>query len=205
MLDVDEELRDMNVALLISLSCGKFGFFFSDMGLHQVDDSLCNQGDRLVERAAEVMGESVQFPSLRQTLAADMSSLGRRTRPIIYSMRIISEFEQQFLETRLREYGRTGGESAKLCSDFVEFGRKRLTEWGRTNKYEEDQYALWELMAAYRRPFIVSASVVGGLLAQEVRKFISGQLSPLPNCTAFNFNTSTATSKSIPSTQHETM
>eukprot|EP00922_Rhytidocystis_sp_ex-Travisia-forbesii_P030813 GHVS01045457.1.p1 GENE.GHVS01045457.1~~GHVS01045457.1.p1 ORF type:complete len:348 (+),score=27.19 GHVS01045457.1:21-1064(+) len=199
LVEVDEELREIDVAMFVSFSCGKFGFFFSDMATHVVDDNLCNDGDRMIEKSSAVVGSCVQFPSLRQTINTDMKSLGKRTRPIIYSLMILCEYEKRFGDTKLNKCGRTGGDCLAVCDDFVEFAHKMLKQWGKdNNNYKEEQFALWELMASYRRPFILSASVIGGLLAQEVRKYISRQLTPLANCTAFNFNTSTATSQQIP-------
>eukprot|EP00922_Rhytidocystis_sp_ex-Travisia-forbesii_P030810 GHVS01045454.1.p1 GENE.GHVS01045454.1~~GHVS01045454.1.p1 ORF type:complete len:348 (+),score=37.28 GHVS01045454.1:135-1178(+) len=199
LVEVDEVLREIDVALFVSFSCGKFGFFFSDMGTtHLVDDNLCNDVDSMSKKSSAVVGSSVQFPSLRRTVSADLQSLGKRTRPIIYSLMILCEYEKRFGNTKLNQCGRTGGDSIEACEHFVGFGHNMLTSWGKDNNNKTEQYALWELIASYRRPFILSASVIGGLLAQEVRKYISRQLTPLSNCTAFNFNTSTATSQQIP-------
>lgn len=211
---IDNALRVQHTAVMVSLCCGKFGFIFADACCHHPTN-------------CEKLDEShvcVDFPSLSDMLGWQLSApIHKRTRPIVYTYLLLIQFEMRYTEELEQIYRSTSsfpssvnhaalstashGEQSveeEIAERFVSFGIEQLKAAGIVTQgkpYDEELFGLREMMLTYKRPFCITASALGGILAQEVRKFVCLQMEALCNVIAFSGNASCATVERVPPIQ----
>lgn len=188
---IDAACRELHVNFALSVGVGELAFFLTNFHDHVVKEHSSAQGGASVTGAASQVSEAIQFPSFREWLdcaPATMKGEGVDASFVLIALVI------QFLRTeacptepaaaaRFDDYCRT----VAKCTPVVD--------------------GISGLKVAYScffvDPLVHVASVLGGLLAQEVIKAITQRDTPLTNCVCFNAYTGTALVERIPAPPKE--
>ncbi|KAF8820068.1 hypothetical protein IE077_003618 [Cardiosporidium cionae] len=200
---LDQLCKQAHVALFSSLCCGKFGFIFSDLHSHHVKEAT-GLSQAKVGQASSSRGKKeeiyVHYPSLEETLSTHMSLFRPKLHPLFFGFFALFRWESTLLPTASPQKESFKDISSPLSSfDFVSFARQLfVTEKVSLDTKHLSDTLLRDLWRLYRCQFAPTAAILGGLLAQEVRKFVSHQHIPLPNCILFDMEDSTASVVKIP-------
>uniref|UniRef100_A0A7S4SRZ7 THIF-type NAD/FAD binding fold domain-containing protein n=1 Tax=Alexandrium monilatum TaxID=311494 RepID=A0A7S4SRZ7_9DINO len=184
---IDAVCRETGVGFALTVGCGEIAFFFTDLGSHTVQERSSAQGSA----SAEAQGtapepETVEFPSFKELLGCSPADLQKRK--VDASILLVALF---IAFARSRPSGVQPDQGAAFqayCRDSM--GSLPVVD------------GLSDLAEAYRlfflEPLVHVASIVGGLLTQEVIKAITARDVPLANCVCFNAHTGAALVERIP-------
>lgn len=180
--DVDLRCREKGTAFALTLSCGELACFVSDLGkAHVVQEKSGAQGGAGAPAAAAAEGaETVSFPSFQEWLDCPLEALKKG--------KADSSFQ---LLALFAKFCRDKGAAAGKEAEFREYCGADLKVDG-----IEDVGAAYKMF--FLEPLVHVASVLGGLLAQEVIKAITKRDLPLCNSVCFNATTSAALVERIP-------
>jgi len=186
--NVDAACREAGGGFALTVSCGEIAFFFSDLGNHTVQEYSSAQGGAGSTAASGTTAEpeAINFPSFKEWLACSPADLQKRKVDASFVMVALC---LAFLR------GRPGQARPELGDSFQEYCRGPA---GCTPAVD----GVGELSEAFRllfvEPLMHVASIVGGLLAQEVIKAITKRDTPLVNCVCFNAHTGAALVERVP-------
>lgn len=172
----------------LTLSAGELAFFFSDLHEHEVREQSSPQGGAgsTAKTQEGKEKETVSFPSFRQWLEAATPASSLQQRKADASFVVVA-----LLLAFLRGGGKANAEAAAAFESFCGEGAPGL----RVDGYAE----LRQLFACFFvEPLVHVASVLGGLLSQEVIKAITQRDMPLANSVCFNAHTNAALVERIP-------
>ncbi|KAL8439469.1 hypothetical protein Efla_004668 [Eimeria flavescens] len=164
--------------------CGGIGFFTQDFGTYE----LANKG-----QGAQT---TVSHPPLLDVLTAKLADLNPKVDPAIFALLALLRWEAQQQKPR-RPLGSIdpleAGEAAEVetaaATTFAAEGLKPS---------DSIQRALRDLALGYNQQANATAAVVGGLLAQEVRKYITKEQKAVPNVVVFDSHSSCAAVARVP-------
>lgn len=187
---VDAACREVQAGFFITLSAGELSFFFADLGEHTVQEKSSAQGGGAGSTAqsdSNAAIENLSYPSFKEWLECTPASLQRQ------------KADASFVVVALfLAFMRSSGKGC--CGD--ESGTSKFAAYCNSEKcsptvdgYEnvKDVYPCF-----FVEPLMHVASIIGGLLAQEVIKAITKRDVPLSNCVCFNAHTSAALVERIP-------
>ncbi|PFH32336.1 hypothetical protein BESB_016540 [Besnoitia besnoiti] len=221
---LDSLCRLLNVAFCSSHCSGKLGFGFVNFHDHifrvpaavssaggvgaskQTVNGAAAQGD---EKPVPSELKELAFPSLEQMLQCNLGGADRKVDPAILVYLTMQRWEasqeeaaavQQKEKTLARplpfpRYAREAEDDK-----FAAYADAMLREQGgaATAAAESSAELISTLPMMWGRQYTVTAAIVGGVLAQELRKYITKEQEPIPNCLVFNLDTSTAAVASLP-------
>lgn len=189
---IDAACRDVKAAFILTLSCGEIAFFFSNLHDHIVEERSSGQGGApgTTPEHRPPGPETVHFPSLAEWLEPTPGELqGQKVDASVVFVALVLAF--------LRAQGSHKG-SAAAAAEFVEY-------CGATAKCLPSVDGIVELQDLFSflfiEPLMHVASILGGLVAQEVIKAVTKRDPPLVNCVCFNAHTNVALVELIPSAQ----
>mmetsp|Transcript_98016 Transcript_98016/g.245541 ORF Transcript_98016/g.245541 Transcript_98016/m.245541 type:complete len:344 (-) Transcript_98016:99-1130(-) len=182
---VDAACRDVDTSFLMTLSSGEMAFFFSNLHEHTMHEKSSAQGAGAVATPQAPTVEKFSFASFKEWLQCTPAELQRQK--VDASILLVSLFlafshsnkqASPEMAGKFEDYCRT----VAKCTPSVD-GCAEL----------KDVYACFFL-----EPLMHVASVVAGLLAQEVIKAITKRDPPMMNSVCFNAHTSCALVERIP-------
>jgi len=181
---VDKMCREVCSSFILTLSAGELAFFFSNLNTHVVRERSSAQGVGATAEAAKPPApETIEFPSLAELLGVSPAELVRQKADD--SFMLVALFLAFAAKRKVAP-----GDGAAFATFCAEAGCAPNVD------------GLPDLQHAYRcfflEPLMHVASIVAGLLAQEVIKAITQRDPPLVNCVCFNANTSVAFVERIP-------
>mmetsp|Transcript_1284 Transcript_1284/g.3665 ORF Transcript_1284/g.3665 Transcript_1284/m.3665 type:complete len:346 (-) Transcript_1284:172-1209(-) len=186
--NIDAVCREASVGFALTLSCGEIAFFFSDLGDHTVQEHSSAQGGAgSTPSGTTAEPEIIKFPSFKEWLGCPAADLQKgKVDPSVVLVALFLAFARSH--------------SARLCPDQ---GAAFQTYCRDSAGCLPAVDGITDLAEAYRlfflEPLVHVASIVGGLLAQEVIKSITKRDAPLANSVCFNANTGAALVERIPS------
>lgn len=183
---LDAACREKGAGFLLTLSAGEIAFFFSNLHEHQVLERASAQGggpgSTATAEAAEP--ETLSFPSFAEWLSTAPEDLAKQKADATFQLTAL------FLA-----FAKSGKAAATAAADFEAYCR----DTARVEPKVDGYASLKEVFALFfLEPLVPVASVIGGLLAQEVIKGITKRDPPLVNSVCFNAHTSTAFVERIP-------
>lgn len=188
MLAVDACCRELGAGFALTLACGELAFFFSDLGTHAVQEHSSAQGQAAPTEGQSREPETLHFPSFRDWLGCKPADLQKKADASFVLVSLLVAFlgegqgeAKPEADAKFQEYCRDVAKCVPAVDGFKE---------------AKEAYPLFFL-----EPLVHVASIVGGLLAQEVIKAITKRDTPLMNSVCFNANTSAAMVELIPAPQ----
>lgn len=184
---IDSACRASGACCFLSTSAGELAFFFADMNEHtMLERSGAQGGGAGTTASTENSGsETFSFPSLQEWVDCAPSQLQKEK--VDASVLLVSLF---FAFRR-----QAGPADAEAGGKFLEYCRT-------VAKCEPEIQGLAGLENVYGlffcEPLVHVASILGGVLAQEVIKAITKRDPPMANCVCFNAHTSAAIVERIP-------
>jgi ubiquitin-like 1-activating enzyme E1 A len=186
---IDAACRASGACCFLSVSAGELAFFFSDLNEHIMQERASAQSGGAGTTASTENSsgpETFSFASLKEWVACQPSVLLKeKVDPSVLLVSLFLAFRQQ-----------SGG-----VAD-VDAGEK-FAEYCTTAKCEPELKGMPVLKDMYSlffvEPLMHVASIMGGLMAQEVIKAITKRDPPLVNCVCFNAHTGASIVERIPS------
>lgn len=185
--------RKAGICFFLSISAGELGFFFSDMNEHTVQERSGAQGGNAGPGATPAeppAPETMSFPSF--SAWAECAPKTLQEGKVDGSVLVISLFVD-FLRKAAGTL-KTGADAGEQFQEHCKTVQCVPAVDGVSCMKEV--YSLFFL-----EPLVHVASIVGGLLAQEVIKAITKRDPPMMNCVCFNANTGAAFVERIPAPQ----
>lgn len=187
---IDTACRESSACFFLSTSAGELAFFFSNMNEHVMNERSGAQGGGAGTTAStESSGpETTSFPSFQEWVDCTPSELQKgKVDPSVLLVSLFVAFRRQ-----------AGAADADAGEKFSEYCRTVAKCEPEIKGFPslKDAYSLFFL-----EPLVHIASIVGGLMAQEVIKAITQRDPPMANSVCFNAHTSTALVERIPSQQ----
>merc|ERR1711920_109386 len=184
---LDNACREAGASCMLTVSTGEVAFFFANLNDHTVQEkSSAPNSSGGEEKAFEP--EQVQYPSFGEWLEVTTETMQKKK--VDSSFMLISLFT-----AFLRGGGKPNPDEASKFEDFC----------NNSAKCTPAVDGISSLQHAYRcffvEPLMHVASIVGGLIAQEVIKAITKRDPPLVNCICFNANTGAAFVERIPAAE----
>lgn len=180
-----ERCHNLKVPVIAALQCGYWGFFFVDVGHHQY---IADLGPQSNASAAAPRAVSVNHHSLREAMARPwLTTSTKATRPGAYAY-------MAMLHAASSGDVRPGLSALELEAVLVRHATRLLPPASGQGKGVDDrgkplplvsmQYvagALSALAASYGHEFLPVATVLGGVLGNEVLKVLTGKGEPVRN------------------------
>jgi ubiquitin-like 1-activating enzyme E1 A len=184
---IDAACRKSGACFFLSTSAGELAFFFSNLNEHVMQERSGAQGGGAGSTAStEASGpETTSYPSLQEWVDCTPSQLQKdKVDPSVLLVALFFAFQRQ-----------AGSTDADAGDKFLEYCSTVAKCQPEVKGYPslKDAYGLFFL-----EPLVHVASIVGGLMAQEVIKAITKRDPPLANTVCFNAHTSTAFVEHIP-------
>ncbi|KFG30642.1 putative ubiquitin activating enzyme [Toxoplasma gondii RUB] len=218
---LDALCRRLNVALCSCHCSGTLGFGFLDFHHHtfRVPAPKAQTSQAAGGKATATNGEEesrphhvmreISFPSLDDMLHCSLGNADRKVDPAIFIYLTLEKWRAD--KDAKGENEQENGTLSRLLplprydihpedEEFAEFAQQLLRHEGgpAAAACEQSPTLLKTLPMMWGCQYTVTAAVVGGILAQELRKYITKEQEPIPNCLVFNSETSTAAVASLP-------
>lgn len=183
---IDQVCRTDNAGFILSVSAGERAFFFSDFHEHVVQERSSVQGAGATAPEQKPISEQICFASFSEWLQVPASQLQQDA--VNSSIIFVSEA----LTFIRKDKGLANVQSAPQFAEFC----------ANTAKCVPNVDGVASIQDAFRclfvEPLVHVASILGGLLTQEVIKAITKRDPPLVNSVCFNAHTSVAFVERIP-------
>jgi len=175
---MNEACRSMNVKFLAAQGRSNCGLFFSDLLMHEFKTERKTTAEAKEEDTAKgIESSKMQFKSFAEALSVPLTSCGRKTPPIFYVYSLVAQFEvERKRKVQIEDYEELRHLRDSICSNENTLDTKLPDE------KIEDYLATSEEFAPIN-------AVVGGVLAQEALKAISGKGEPLNNFFFYELDT----------------
>mmetsp|Transcript_89169 Transcript_89169/g.236993 ORF Transcript_89169/g.236993 Transcript_89169/m.236993 type:complete len:348 (-) Transcript_89169:66-1109(-) len=185
--NIDAVCREMGIGFALSVSCGEIAFFLCDLATHTVEERSSQGGaGSTASEGAAPEPETLHYPSFREWLGCSPADLQKGK--VDASVLLIALFVAFVRSNAGKVQPDQGAAFQAYCRDTA--GCLPTVD------------GVADLASAYGlfflEPLIHVASIVGGLLAQEVIKAITKRDAPLVNCVCFNAHTGAALVERIP-------
>jgi ubiquitin-like 1-activating enzyme E1 A len=186
---IDAACRKANARFVFTMGVGELVFFFSDLGSHTVQEYSSAQGSAgPAPDAKSPEPEHMQFPSFAEFLDCSVETLQGQKQKVDASVLLVS-----LLLAFLRSGGAPPGPGAgkkfeEYCAAAAPCPPALPGGPGLQQVYG----------SLFVEPLIHVASILGGLLAQEVIKALTARDKPLMNCVCFNAHAGVAFVERVP-------
>lgn len=174
---IDAACREAGACFMLTISAGELAFFFSDLNEHVMQERSSPQGAEQGGPTKPPEAETFSFPLFSEWLTC--------TPEILKQQKCDTSFQ---LIALFAGFLRSGGKaSASAASDFEAYCRdtaKCLPDVDGVEGGVKQAFGHF-----FVEPLIHVASVLAGLLSQEVIKAITRKDPPLVNCVCFNAHT----------------
>ncbi|CRH00316.1 ubiquitin activating enzyme (E1) subunit Aos1, putative [Plasmodium relictum] len=168
LININEICHKKNIGFFAPMCNGKFAFLFSDLGNHAIEESYYKTKKNIEENNKFT---EIKYCRLSHFLKVSFQNFHKKTNHIIFYMFALILFEQH------KEFNKSKKEIDE--KEFYNF----------CNKYElNNDQTLKEISKMYKVTFSPSCSIMGGITAQEIRKFVSKQHESIPNFCVFDMN-----------------
>lgn len=188
---IDAACRETGGCFFLATAAGEVAFFFSDLGEHVMQERAGVQGGGAGSTASTdgaTGPETTSFPSFQEWVDSTPSDLQKgKVDPSVQLIFLFLAF--------CRQAGAADADAGEKFQDYCKSVAKCEPEVKGYSSLK-DIYGLFFL-----DPLVHVASVIGGLMTQEVIKAITKRDPPMANCVCFNAHTSTAIVECIPSPQ----
>ncbi|CDJ45695.1 hypothetical protein, conserved [Eimeria brunetti] len=173
--------------LIVSQCCGSIGFFVQDLGLYEV-----------VKKETK---EKTMFshPPLLDVLQAKIGELDRRVNPAIFAVLALLRWEEGAKGKRppLRAPGSeaaagAAAAAAAAAAAEIEAAAERLFAAEGLKETDAIRCATRQLAEGFNQQSNTIGGIVGGIICQEIRKFITREEKAIPNVIVFDGATSCA-------------
>ncbi|CBZ50692.1 hypothetical protein NCLIV_011590 [Neospora caninum Liverpool] len=149
------------------------------------------------------------YPSLDEMMHCSLGKADRKVDPalLVYLTMQKWQADKEAKGEQERKDGTTSRtlplpryDSLPEDDDFAHFTKQELRQEGgpAAAAFEQSPILIKTLPMMWGRQYTVTAAIVGGVLAQELRKYITKEQEPIPNCLLFNADSSTAAVASLP-------
>lgn len=187
---IDAACRESSACCFLTTSAGELAFFFSNLNEHVMQERAGAQagGSAGTTASTESSAETTSFPSFQEWVDCTPNELQKaKCDPSVLLISLFVAFRRQ-----------AGAADADAGEKFQEYCRTVAKCEPEVKGYPslKDAYQLFFL-----EPLVHIASIVGGLMAQEVIKAITQRDPPMVNSICFNGHTSTAIVERIPAPQ----
>lgn len=174
----NDACREKNVKFLAAEGRSNCGLFFADLLAHEFKtERKKTDEDKAEEATSGIDSSKVHFKSFSDALNVPLSSFGRRTPPIFHLYRLVAQFEvEQNRRVNEEDYEKLRQLRDRLCSDEGPVKAQLCDE-------------MVEDYLATSQEFAPINAIVGGVLAQEALKAISGKGEPLNNFFFYELDT----------------
>ncbi|SBT35852.1 ubiquitin activating enzyme (E1) subunit Aos1, putative [Plasmodium ovale wallikeri] len=187
LVSINEYCHKKNIGFFAPMCNGKFAFLFSDFGNHVIEESYykmkesnnVNKGEQNCNKANyqskdEEINKTcikINYCKLSHFLKVPFEHFDKKTNKIIFQIFALILFE---------EHNKFSKECKVDEQEFCNFCNKF--------KLLNNDKILKEISKMYRVAFSPSCSIMGGVTAQEIRKFVSKQHESIPNFCVFDMN-----------------
>jgi len=183
---VDAACREVGAGFILTASAGEMAFFFSDFQEHVMQERSSAQGAEPSAQAQESQSETFSFPSFSDWLAVSPEVLQQKK--VDASILLVALFA-----AFLRGGGKASPEAAAGFEAFCRDTAKCVPKIDGIAGGVKEAFGHF-----FVEPLIHVASILGGLLAQEVIKSITKKDPPMLNSVCFNAHTCAALVELIP-------
>lgn len=181
---VDNACRETGAAFLMSVSCGEMACFVSDLNKHTMQERSSAQGGQPAAEQEPAKADEFSFPSLQAW--ADCSAADLQRQKVDDSILLVKLFLAFAQNTKAE--ADAGGKFEDFCRDVAKC----------VPKVDGMPCLKHAYSCFFVEPLMHVASVLAGLLSQEVIKAITKKDPPMMNTVCFNAFTSTALVECIP-------
>mmetsp|Transcript_99215 Transcript_99215/g.285432 ORF Transcript_99215/g.285432 Transcript_99215/m.285432 type:complete len:344 (-) Transcript_99215:87-1118(-) len=182
---VDAACREGNSCFLMTVTSGELAFFFSDLQKHTMQERSVAQGaqtDATAQATAEP--EEFDFPSLEAWMQCAPADLQKAKTD-----------DSVLLVALFLAFSRSQQASPDAAGKFEDFCTNEAKCVPKVDGMPDLKHAY---ACFFLEPIMAVASVLAGLLSQEVIKAITKKDPPLSNSVCFNAHTSVALVERIP-------
>jgi len=183
LIPLDNVCRKMDIGLFVSAGCGLSGYFWANLHSHKmsVDGKL---------------GTTIEFPSLEDLLTCPFSALAKKTDINFFVLLSLLRWSYERKSEVKTDFSIT--EQREECLLFVRslLQDEKVSETISNAICQKLRNIIFD---SFHIQCIPSAAIVGGILSQEVRKFITKEGSPLSNTVWFDGETCAAVYSRMPS------
>jgi ubiquitin-like 1-activating enzyme E1 A len=183
---IDSACREAGCGFMLTLAAGELAFFFSDLKEHVMQERSSAQGAEPSATAAPQEAETFTFPALSEWLTSTPASLVEKK--VDESFQLIALFAN-FVRNGGKAVPAAAGEFEVYCRDTAKCLPKIDGIPGGVNQ----AFGFF-----FVEPLMHVASVLGGLLAQEVIKGITKRDPPMVNSVCFNAHSCAALVERLP-------
>lgn len=187
---VDNTCREVGASFMLTLGSGEMAFFFANLNDHTVQERSSAPNGAAAAEEKQPEPEQVHYPSLGEWLDCTPTTMQQKKCDASFILVALFMAFQ-------RGGGRPVAEEAAKFEDFCRNSAKCVPAVDGMASLQ-DSYRCFFL-----EPLMHVASIVGGLLAQEVIKAITKRDPPLVNSICFNANTGAALVERLPPMQDD--
>ncbi|KAI8048311.1 hypothetical protein BDF22DRAFT_746933 [Syncephalis plumigaleata] len=180
---LDEVCRTNSIGFFSAQTYGTFGYIFSDLATHRYIEEQQVAGKAGAEKSTIRTEHTEVYVSLASALAAiwtglTAKQLRRKVSPLYFTLRTLWEFETE--HQRLPK--------AEDANDLnqLKIIRKRVTDAMGVAETVVPDELIRQLADASQVEFAPVCAILGGILAQEILKVVSGKDLPVANFFAYN-------------------
>jgi len=182
---VDAACRAAGTGFMLTVSAGELAFFFADFKEHVMQERSSPQGAEPSAQAQAPDPETFSYPSFSEWLSCTPASMEKKCDASFQLIALFAAFQ------------RSGGKAEPgAAADFETYCRDKAkcepVVDGMTGGMKE------AFGHFFVEPLIHVASIIGGLLSQEVIKAITRKDPPLVNSICFNAHTCAALVERLP-------
>ncbi|SBT71538.1 ubiquitin activating enzyme (E1) subunit Aos1, putative [Plasmodium malariae] len=191
LININELCHQKNIGFFAPMCNGKFAFLFSDFGNHVIEESYYKMktNSNVVNSSNKKSDESyyekskddeknkqtcieINYCKLSHFLKVPFENFDKKTNKIIFLIFALILFE----------------EHKKFNKDNKEIDEQEFYNFCNNYKLPNNKQNLREISKTYKVTFSPSCSIMGGVTAQEIRKFVSKQHESIPNFCVFDMN-----------------
>ncbi|GAW81206.1 ubiquitin activating enzyme [Plasmodium gonderi] len=188
---INEICHEKNIGFFAAMCNGKFAFLFSDFGNHVIEESYykttekskcilvegnCENKDGENKKIDKCMKKTgvvqIEYCTLCHFLKVPFENFDKKTNKIIFPIFALILFERHKQISKNDKYIEEQ-EFYTFCNKFTILNCKET---------------LGEITKTYKVTFSPGCSIMGGVTAQEIRKFVSKQHESIPNFCVFDMN-----------------
>lgn len=175
---MNEACRCKNVKFLAALGRSNCGLFFTDLLTHEFKTERKTTAEVKEEGTTKgIESSKMHFKSFARALSVPLVSFGRRTPLVFYVYRLVAQFEvERKRKVRIEDYEELRHLRDSICSNESTLATKLPDENIKDYLLTSEEFAPIN-------------AVVGGVLAQEALKAISGKGEPLNNFFFYDLDT----------------
>jgi len=184
LIPLDNICRKMNIGFFVSAGCGLSGYFWANLHSHKISS------------VDGKLGTTIEFPSLEDLLTCPFTALAKKADINFFVLLSLLRWSYERNSEVKPDFSNT--EQRAECLHFVRslLQDEKVSETISNAICEKLRNIIFD---SFHIQCIPSAAIVGGILSQEVRKFITKEGIPLSNAVWFDGETCAAVYSRVPS------